>query len=779
MSGIGHAPVGPVEGTWVVVMFRDDDEQQPIILGAIGGIPQKEQNSVGPDDDGMILKQDGQMPATDAQTTTNANGQTQQTSQTATPAAADASALKSPNTMSISADGLALIKQSEGCKLIAYQDSVGIWTIGYGSTRINGVAVQPGQTITQAQADQALVDHINKNVAPSINNSVKAPITQSMYDAMASLAYNIGGGGLAKSSIVSEINAGRYESAAGIFPQYNKAGGKAISGLTTRRKNEAALFLKDGVPNATGGITPTAPANAPVGSPDPTNAAQNGTTATNNGMSPQSSGACAAGFKDPNGKYPLYTNEPDTNKLARHEDIAKTIVRKKEIARDMKVPIPGNKSWDQSPIPYNATYPFNHVFMSESGHVMEFDDTEKKERTHLYHKSGTFVETDANGTQVTRIVGDKYEILERHGYVHIKGAVNVTVNGDANVKVENALNVDVSGKTIVNVFNDVDFNVSGKLNISVKEDFNLRAANINMESWDGSINMNSSKNIYTESAFVTSMKAGASWNADGAVIQLNSGGSADAPKSGLDTPINRETPTEPEFAPLTVMTRGADAAGQYETPDECAGGASDTYVQKGIQNGTVDPAQQTPGTPAGSTAASPNGVAIKPTTGKNEIAGMTSYPSDLQLSKSYTLGGLTSGGSRPVVDQQGLTKAQIVSNLKVLAENVLDTVKSMYPAININSGFRRPGDVADSSPTSQHYLGQAADIGFPSFNRTQIYEAVQEIQKAVPYDQMILEYNGSSTCWLHVSCKESGNRNQVLTIENRKTINSGGFTLVP
>lgn len=196
------------------------------------------------------------------------------------------------------------------------------------------------------------------------------------------------------------------------------------------------------------------------------------------------------GFGDPTGKYPLYTKEADTNRLASGTNLDNTAITKKEATRTTGVPIANGGTWDQAQVPYNATYPYNHVYQSESGHIQEFDDTPQAERIHLYHRTGTFFEIDANGTRVNKIVGDNYEIMERNGNVYVKGALNVTVDGAYNIKVDNALSVEISGSALINIFNDANINVSGNTNLSVGGDFNLRAANINMES-DGEINMKS------------------------------------------------------------------------------------------------------------------------------------------------------------------------------------------------------------------------------------------------------------------------------------------------
>ena len=211
MSGIGHSPLGPVEGTWVIVMFRDDDEQQPVILGTIGGIPQAF-GSVDKDDDTMILKQDGFLPLSDQQPIVDNNGNV--VSNTPEAATAEDTGLAPASTYTLSKDGVNLIKQYESLRLTSYQDSGGVWTIGYGTTMINGSPVGPGMSITQTQAEQYLADHINTNVAPAIKSKTKSLITQSMFDSLCCFTYNVGSGNFGKSTLLKELNARTYEFAA-------------------------------------------------------------------------------------------------------------------------------------------------------------------------------------------------------------------------------------------------------------------------------------------------------------------------------------------------------------------------------------------------------------------------------------------------------------------------------------------------------------------------------------------------------------------------------------
>ena len=146
--------------------------------------------------------------------------------------------------------GLALIKQFEGCRLIAYQCSAGVWTIGYGHT----AGVYKGMKITQAQADAFLKQDIAK-FEKYINNPSYVPFTdklnQNQFDALVSFAFNLGQGNVKKLCTGRTIN--QISSA---MQQYCKAAGKTLPGLQRRRKAEAALYNKK-VESCTGATTTT------------------------------------------------------------------------------------------------------------------------------------------------------------------------------------------------------------------------------------------------------------------------------------------------------------------------------------------------------------------------------------------------------------------------------------------------------------------------------------------------------------------------------------------
>ena len=143
--------------------------------------------------------------------------------------------------------GLALIKQFEGCRLIAYQCSAGVWTIGYGHT----VGVYKGMKITQKKAEAYLLQDVAK-FEKYINNPSYVPFTaqlnQNQFDALVSFAFNLGQGNVKKLCVGRNIN--QIPSA---MRQYCKAAGKTLPGLQRRRKAEAALYNKK-VENCTGTI---------------------------------------------------------------------------------------------------------------------------------------------------------------------------------------------------------------------------------------------------------------------------------------------------------------------------------------------------------------------------------------------------------------------------------------------------------------------------------------------------------------------------------------------
>lgn len=146
--------------------------------------------------------------------------------------------------MKTSNDGVALIKGFEGKRLAAYDDGVGVWTIGFGTIKYpNGVRVKRGDKCTEAQAEQYLRNDLI-TFENDVNRLVKVPLNQNQFDALASFTYNLGETNLRSSTLLKKLNAKDYKGAAAEFLKWNKAGGKIMNGLVKRRKTEMELFLK-------------------------------------------------------------------------------------------------------------------------------------------------------------------------------------------------------------------------------------------------------------------------------------------------------------------------------------------------------------------------------------------------------------------------------------------------------------------------------------------------------------------------------------------------------
>lgn len=131
------------------------------------------------------------------------------------------------------------IKKSEACVLTAYQDSAGVWTIGYGHTR----GVKKGDRINQMQADQYLADDLNTFVAAA--NKVRRITRQGQFDAVVDFMFNCGVGNFDKSTLKSFIESGRATwEIQEQFLRWVYADGKKLGGLVSRRIWEAARWAE-------------------------------------------------------------------------------------------------------------------------------------------------------------------------------------------------------------------------------------------------------------------------------------------------------------------------------------------------------------------------------------------------------------------------------------------------------------------------------------------------------------------------------------------------------
>ena len=208
------------------------------------------------------------------------------------------------------------------------------------------------------------------------------------------------------------------------------------------------------------------------------------------------------GFSDPNGVYPRYAAESDVNRLARNDadNQSLTLEARKTIRAASYTNIPtGNilslptadlntntdasegDVWSLPENTYSTTYPYGHVYESESGHILEFDDTPDKERILLYHHSGTETEITAAGTKNEVNKDSTNTITEKDNKVYIKGSSDVTLGGRHKI----IINADGAAD------NHYDIQVGPNANVNIQVD----KGNINMAALDGDINMFANNNM--------------------------------------------------------------------------------------------------------------------------------------------------------------------------------------------------------------------------------------------------------------------------------------------
>lgn len=139
--------------------------------------------------------------------------------------------------MNTSEEWKARIKVFEGCRLTAYQDVGGVWSVGFGST----LDVAPGMRIHPAEAEARFEVDI-RHAEKCIDASVNVPLSQGEHDSLTSFIFNLGCAKFRSSTLLKKLNDSDFDGAAAEFPRWNHVGGEVVAGLTARRKAEAERF---------------------------------------------------------------------------------------------------------------------------------------------------------------------------------------------------------------------------------------------------------------------------------------------------------------------------------------------------------------------------------------------------------------------------------------------------------------------------------------------------------------------------------------------------------
>jgi lysozyme len=143
--------------------------------------------------------------------------------------------------MQISFNGIQSLKTLEGFRKEAYKDTGGVWTIGYGTIRLNGKPVEQGMVVSEKEAELALQEDLSW-AQTAVNQLVRVPLKQTMFDALVSFVYNIGENAFSKSTLLRKLNNKDYVGAGNEFTRWVFDNGKEVKGLVSRRLVEQAMF---------------------------------------------------------------------------------------------------------------------------------------------------------------------------------------------------------------------------------------------------------------------------------------------------------------------------------------------------------------------------------------------------------------------------------------------------------------------------------------------------------------------------------------------------------
>ena len=380
------------------------------------------------------------------------------------------------------------------------------------------------------------------------------------------------------------------------------------------------------------------------------------------------------------------------------------------------IPDARGETWSEPETSYATQYPKNKVFQSESGHVVEYDDTPGAERVTIFHKSGTFEEIHPDGKRVEHNTAESFSI-------------------------------NLAGH---NLF------VNGNLNMVATGDFRISAG--------GEVYIKSSHIVFdtpkTETYGISNAIDHFSSNVSGAYHVhpgVQTGNGVSPPPLGaintlFPTPANKFFISAEDTGFTPDKLKYAVENG-FLTQEEADAISSATY--------TID-SKDTSQTEQKRPKISECGIEITDTVDYN-----------IQLSDNYQLRDVSIGAAvsqYTIVDQAGLMKNEIICNLKNLVLNVLEPILAMYSNVIVTSGFRH-GD-----GSSQHDKGESIDIQFTNASNSFYYDAALWIKNNVPYDQLILEYQSTNggTPWIHISLKnERSQRYEILTQFNHETVQTG------
>ena len=528
-SGIGHTP-RILNGSLVMVIFTDPDEMQfPVVVGTIpselkehiatinGQTVARKTPQIGFQDPNKILplaeyvglndlpklarknKFETNVTASDSDYTSSTNQSSTTTNKKGVGYYA--------SELTISDAAIEELKKSEGFLPNPYWAGDGVWTIGYGSTyQPDGSKVtKDTPPIDKQTATLWLKTKVVKVFEPSVKKAVKVKITQSMFDALVDLAYNVGGGGVSVFVRESSLNVGAYQACADYFSNFRVLpGSKFEQGLRNRRRKEREWFLKDGIP-------------------------EDGQDSGK--VYPEQS------FSKPETKTTTTSAQEIENEFSRQQLKLSNSLFNFEEPTDIRK---------------NHKYPYNQVRQSLAGHYEEWDDTLGNERINRQHMSGTFQEWRPDGTSVVKIFKDNYTLIADNDNIFVGGNVNVHINGNSNLFIQGNHTEHING----NFYQQVD----GDKTVLVKGNCKVQTFGEKEELVVGGRTTNVSGYVF-DTLGGWNVSVGGEIDIDGSVVNINSGTSQAVSQTQL-------TPLQHAEYKYEIVKPLIDISGRYAAHDE-------------------------------------------------------------------------------------------------------------------------------------------------------------------------------------------------------------------
>ena len=462
------------------------------------------------------------------------------------------------------------------------------------------------------------------------------------------------------------------------------------------------------------------------------------------------------------------------------------------VARDMNIAVEGNFS------------------MWANGSM----NLQSKEMGHIRSNENLYVASNAQ----LHTVSETETLMLSKAAMHVKTETDLFVESVAKTNIKAGDEIDILAATTfnakstdaMNLQTDAAFNAKSadNMNLQTGATFNASAsANANVTA-GATLNLSGANGSVTSNGGGMSIQSSGPIAMDGATVNLNSGASSPisetaAPAAGANSAVEANIavkalihgmvppalglPLYPNVQPLSGPPLLGEENLMYENPGDSNIPISKTYNKEyTAQNGKTNTYKSEVASGSG------GGGSVMSSPKQSEILNMSDFTADFRLSQHFTLGMMFDGGfnvKHKLVDQNGLTKQQIVANLAALCENILEKYLEILPGgiqgyrtqWRINSGYRM------GTSNSDHAKGRAVDIGLVGGRERKEahHQLIQKLDKLVPYDQLILEYRGTDSTWIHTGFRGDGkttfgggtNRKMAFTMNNDASIGNGFILL--